>query len=112
MSSLSILSRLLLYREFRTSVDRFMALRFTTTGAPLAARRIRILPMNQHAYRPITFGMKGSSYIGSQITRGVDNADALHVDIPVTGERGSAGILAISLRIFAFSSSFVRGLLL
>jgi hypothetical protein len=26
-----------------------MALRFTATGALLAARRIRILPMNQHA---------------------------------------------------------------
>jgi hypothetical protein len=26
-----------------------MALRFTATGAPRAARRIRILPMNQHA---------------------------------------------------------------
>jgi hypothetical protein len=25
------------------------ALRFMATGAPLAARRIRILPMNQHA---------------------------------------------------------------
>jgi hypothetical protein len=25
------------------------ALRFTAAGAPLAARRIRILPMNQHA---------------------------------------------------------------
>jgi hypothetical protein len=25
------------------------ALRFTATGAPLAARGIRILPMNQHA---------------------------------------------------------------
>jgi hypothetical protein len=33
------------------------ALRFTATGAPLAARRIRILPTNQHGWRPVTFGM-------------------------------------------------------
>jgi hypothetical protein len=37
------------YREFFNFVDRFTALRFTATDAPLAARRIRILPMNQHA---------------------------------------------------------------
>jgi hypothetical protein len=30
----------------------------TATGAPLSARRIRILPMNQNAWRPITFGIK------------------------------------------------------
>jgi hypothetical protein len=30
------------------------ALLFTAAGASLAARRIRILPMNQHARRPIT----------------------------------------------------------
>jgi hypothetical protein len=34
---------------------------------------------------PITFGMKGSSYLCSQITRGVENAVPLHVDIPRTG---------------------------
>jgi hypothetical protein len=34
------------------------ALPFTATGAPLAARRIRILPMNHYAWRPITFWMK------------------------------------------------------
>jgi hypothetical protein len=32
------------------------SLRFTVADALLAARRIRILLMNQHAYRPITFG--------------------------------------------------------
>jgi hypothetical protein len=37
-----------------------MVLRFTATGVPLAARRIQILPMNQYAWWPITFGMKGS----------------------------------------------------
>jgi hypothetical protein len=38
---------------------------------------------------PITFGMKGSSYLCSQITGGVENAVPLHVDIPRTGGRGS-----------------------
>jgi hypothetical protein len=38
---------------------------------------------------PITFGMKGSSYLCSQITRGVVNAVPLHVDISRTGGRGS-----------------------
>jgi hypothetical protein len=37
---------------------------------------------------PITFGMKGSSYLCSQITGGVENAVPLHVDIPRTGGRG------------------------
>jgi hypothetical protein len=35
-----------------------MALRFTATGVQTAAERIRILPMNQYACWPITFGMK------------------------------------------------------
>jgi hypothetical protein len=30
---------------------------------------------------PITFGMKGSSYVCPQITGGVENAVPLHVDI-------------------------------
>jgi hypothetical protein len=34
----------LIYREVHTFVDRFMV-----AGAPLAARRKLILPMNQHA---------------------------------------------------------------
>jgi hypothetical protein len=38
-----------MYKEFLNFVDRFTDLRFTATGAPLAARGIRILPMNQHA---------------------------------------------------------------
>jgi hypothetical protein len=29
--------------------DRFTALRFTATGAPPVARRMRILPINQYA---------------------------------------------------------------
>jgi hypothetical protein len=37
---------------------------------------------------PITFGMKGSSYLCSRITGGVENAVPLHVDIPRTGGRG------------------------
>jgi hypothetical protein len=37
---------------------------------------------------PITFGMKGSSYLCPQITGGVENAVPLHVDIPRTGGRG------------------------
>jgi hypothetical protein len=35
--------------SFFNFVDRFTVLRFTATGALLAARRIRILPMKQHA---------------------------------------------------------------
>jgi hypothetical protein len=37
---------------------------------------------------PITFGRKGSSYLCSQITGGVENAVPLHVDIPRTGGIG------------------------
>jgi hypothetical protein len=37
-----------IYREDLTFVARFMALCFTATSAPLAARRIQILPMNQY----------------------------------------------------------------
>jgi hypothetical protein len=36
------------YIQFFKFVDRFTALRFTVTDAQPAARRIRILPMNQH----------------------------------------------------------------
>jgi hypothetical protein len=36
----------------------------------------------------ITFGMKGSSYLCSQITGRVKSAVPLHVDIPYSGERG------------------------
>jgi hypothetical protein len=49
-----------MYREVLTFVDWFMALRFTVTGALPAVRRIWILPMNQHAWWPITFGINGS----------------------------------------------------
>jgi hypothetical protein len=34
------------YWEILTCVDRFTVLRFTATGAPPAASRIRVLPMN------------------------------------------------------------------
>jgi hypothetical protein len=41
---------MLKYREFFFYyVDQFKALRFMATGALLAARRIQVLPMNQHA---------------------------------------------------------------
>jgi hypothetical protein len=36
---------------------------------------------------PISFGMKESSYLCSQITGGVENAAPLHADIPRTGGR-------------------------
>jgi hypothetical protein len=36
-----------IYMEVLTFVERFTTLRFTATGATPAARRIRILPMNQ-----------------------------------------------------------------
>jgi hypothetical protein len=36
----------------------------------------------------ITFRLKGSSHLCSQITGGVQNAVPLHVDIPLTGGRG------------------------
>jgi hypothetical protein len=39
-------------------------LRFTPTGTPPAVGRIRILPMNQHTWRPITFGMKLLQFTG------------------------------------------------
>jgi hypothetical protein len=35
------------------------------------------------------FGMKGSSYLCSQITGGVENAVVMHIDIRRTGGRGS-----------------------
>jgi hypothetical protein len=65
-----------------------MVLRFTAAGAPLAARRIRILPMNPHDRQPVTFGMKGNSYPCSRVTGGVENAVPLHTDIPRTSGRG------------------------
>jgi hypothetical protein len=36
---------------------------------------------------PITFGMKESSYLCSQITGGVEDAVPLHANIPCTGGR-------------------------
>jgi hypothetical protein len=44
--------------------------------------------------------MKGSSYLCSQITGGVENVVPLHVDIPDTGGRGFVLPSEISLRCF------------
>jgi hypothetical protein len=49
-----------IYREVLTFVDWLTAVHFTATGAPPAVRCIRILPVNQYARWPITFGTKGS----------------------------------------------------
>jgi hypothetical protein len=38
-----------IYKEVYTFLSWFTALRFTATDAPLAARRIQILPLNQYA---------------------------------------------------------------
>jgi hypothetical protein len=46
-----------IHRDVLTFVDQFMALCFTVTGALPAARRIRILLINQYAWWPITFGI-------------------------------------------------------
>jgi hypothetical protein len=53
--------------------DEFTALRFTVTEASLAAEGMGILP--------ITFGIKGRSYLCSKITGGVGKAVPLHVNI-------------------------------
>jgi hypothetical protein len=45
----TLLVNIRIYREILTFVDQFTSLRFTATGAPPAAGRIRILPMNQYA---------------------------------------------------------------
>jgi hypothetical protein len=62
---------------------------FMAAGAPLAVRCIWILLMNQNAWQPVMFRMKGSSYLCSQITGGVENVVPLHVDFPHTSGRGS-----------------------
>jgi hypothetical protein len=41
--------KVITYREDFYSLDEFMAQHFTATDAPLAARLMQILPMNQHA---------------------------------------------------------------
>jgi hypothetical protein len=38
-----------IYREVPNFINPFTTLRFTVTGAPPAARRIQILPMNKYA---------------------------------------------------------------
>jgi hypothetical protein len=73
-----------MYREHFYFVD----LRFAAAGAPIAARRTRILLMNQRARQPVTFVIKGSPYLCSQSTD-VENSIPLHVDIPRIGIRGS-----------------------
>jgi hypothetical protein len=47
---------------------------------------------------PITFRMKGSSYLCSQMTGIVENAVPLHANIPRTGRRGSDYLLKILCR--------------
>jgi hypothetical protein len=64
------------YREGFNQLDAFTSLRFTGTGALLAAERVRILPMTQHA-----------DNLCSQITGGVETAVPLHANIPRTGGR-------------------------
>jgi hypothetical protein len=49
LSNIHMYIYIYIYREDFYSLDEFMALHFTATGAPPAARRMRILPMNQHA---------------------------------------------------------------
>jgi hypothetical protein len=107
-----------IYRKVLIFVGRFTALRFTAAGASLAARRIRIFPMNQHAWRPITFGMKGSSYICLHVTVGVESCLSTRRHSSQWRKRFwfnlwscPAGIFAISLWIFSSNSS-VRDLLL
>lgn len=46
---LRVYATMYVQRNFLYFLDRFIDLRSTTTGAPLAARDIRILPKNQHA---------------------------------------------------------------
>jgi hypothetical protein len=46
---------------FLTLLSGSTALRFRATRRSLATKRIRILPMNLHAWWPITFGMKGGN---------------------------------------------------
>jgi hypothetical protein len=48
---------MLIWREYFYLLDEFTALRFKATGALLAARGMRTLPMNQHGLMTITFGM-------------------------------------------------------
>jgi hypothetical protein len=79
---------------------KFTALRFTATGESPAAKRPRILSMTQHADN---IWMKGSSYLYSQITGGVENAVPLHVDIPRTGGRGSDLPTNVFFRFFIHS---------
>jgi hypothetical protein len=43
------ISDIMLYRMFFNKIDAFTALLFTGIGAPLAAERMRILLMTQHA---------------------------------------------------------------
>jgi hypothetical protein len=47
-----------LHRDIFKATDEFTALCFTVTGALPAVKGMQILPMTQHAWRPITFGMK------------------------------------------------------
>jgi hypothetical protein len=63
---------------FFNKIDTFTALRFTATCAPPTAKHMQILPVIQHANN---IWNEGKSYLCSQITGGVENADPLHVNI-------------------------------
>jgi hypothetical protein len=54
------------------------ALSFTVTGAPLAAKRTRILPLIQHADK---IWNEGKSYLYSHITGGVENIFPVNINI-------------------------------
>jgi hypothetical protein len=95
------------------------AVLFTVAGTLLAARSKQILQINQHGGWPVTFGMKGSSYLCSQITGGTEIAVPLHVDTPCTKGRGSDLPFEVVLQeyfqfsLWIFSFSFCgQGLLL
>jgi hypothetical protein len=47
---------------------------------------------------PITFGMRGSSYLSSHIEEGFENAVRLHVDIPAPAEEVLIYLLQILCR--------------
>jgi hypothetical protein len=59
---------LYIQRLFFNFLDEFTTPRFTVIGASFAARRVRLLLMNQHAWWPITFGMKESNQCVDRLT--------------------------------------------
>jgi hypothetical protein len=86
----SLLWGRVLYMESFYIVDRFH--RSELHGGRCVAfckANTRILLMNLHAWKPITFGVKGSSYFCSQITGSVENSVPLYIDISRTSGRSS-----------------------